>query len=135
MNTLLEPNSNIWIAYGCVFAVLLVGSSVTHYLIRAFPERNYTNLRLRVRTWWMIVPPLIVALSLGQYGIAVLFALASGVILREYLAITGSSNLPFSVIAAAYLSIPIQFHLACDTTTQGFAHRRFRPDDLPASLH
>jgi len=51
----------IWVAYGAVLFILLVGSGTTRALINRFPERDYTELRLRVRTWWLIVPPVAVA--------------------------------------------------------------------------
>ena len=56
----------IWIAYGTVLAVLLLGSGTTRVLINRFPERDYTELRLRVRTWWMIVAPVAIVLLTGK---------------------------------------------------------------------
>jgi len=52
----------IWIAYVAILCVLLAGSGTTRVLISRFPERDYTELRLRVRTWWFIMPPVTAAL-------------------------------------------------------------------------
>ena len=112
MNTTLLPNSNIWIAYGGVLLFLVAGSGITRYLVNAFPDRDYTNLRLRVRTWWMIVPALIGALTIGPTAIVLLFAIASAVTLHEYLVLTGSSHQPVPVLAAIYAATPILYALA-----------------------
>src|SRR4029079_12194900 len=45
----------IWIAYAAVLCILVAGSGATRVLGSRFPERDYTELRLRVRTWWLIV--------------------------------------------------------------------------------
>lgn len=120
MNALPPLNANLLIAYGGVFAVLIVGSGVTRYLTRTSPERDYTELRLRVRTWWLIVPPLIVALTWGPWAVTLLFAAASGIALREYLALTGAHRHPPRVLALAYLAVPIQFLLAHGASDAGF---------------
>jgi phosphatidate cytidylyltransferase len=113
MTPLSWPGPNLRIAYGCALAVLIVGTLVTYYLARAHPERDYLELRMRVRTWWWIVPPLIVALSIGPWAVALLFALASGIALREYLALGGISRRPSLAVVLAYLAIPVQYGLAC----------------------
>jgi phosphatidate cytidylyltransferase len=121
MDTLQIPDSNICIAYGCVLAILLAGSCITRYLTRVFPDRDYTNLRLRVRTWWLIVPLLIVALSVGPYALAILFTITSGVTLREYLALTRGGDQPVPVLIAAYCAIPVQYLLAYGAGDESFA--------------
>ncbi|WP_291992787.1 phosphatidate cytidylyltransferase [Candidatus Accumulibacter sp. ACC003] len=114
-------NSNIWIAYGCIVAVLLAGTGVTGYLSRAFPRRDYSDLCLRVRTWWLIVPPLIVALSLGSAALATLFSLVSVLALREFIVLACDRPLPGLVAAAAYCAIPIQYLLAYGGNDHGHA--------------
>lgn len=106
------PSSNIWFAYGGALIILLAGTSVTHYLANAFPDRDYSNLRLRVRTWWMIVPALVGALSIGPPATVLLFALASAVTLHEYLTFTANRNQPGPVLVVTYAAIPILYALA-----------------------
>ena len=112
MSATFPPSSNILIAYGCVFAVLMAGTSVTRYLAYLFPNRDYTELRLRVRTWWLIVPLLLAALSLGPVAVSALFVLVSGLALGEYLNLTVGRDIPQPVVGLAYLAIPAQHALA-----------------------
>lgn len=114
-------NSNIWIAYGCIVAVLVAGTSITGYLSRAFPRRDYSDLWLRVRTWWLIVPPLIAALSLGSVALAALFSLVSVLALREFIVLACDRPLPKLVAATAYCAIPMQYVLAYRGDDHGHA--------------
>lgn len=112
MNSSLLPNPSIWLAYGGALLVLVAGSSVTHYLARTFPDRDYSNLRQRVRTWWLIVPALVAALSIGPLATVLLFALASAVALNEYLTFSTHSTQPVPVLVVTYAAIPILYGLA-----------------------
>ena len=112
MNTSLLPNSNIWLAYGGALIVLVAGTTVTRYLASTYPERDYSNLRLRVRTWWLIVPALVVALSIGPPATALLFAVASAVALHEYLTFTTNHKQPAAVLVVTHAAVPILYGLA-----------------------
>jgi len=112
MNTAPLSNSNIWLAYGGALIVLVVGTSVTYFLASIYPDRDYSNLRLRVRTWWMIVPALVVALSIGPPATVLLFAAASAVTLHEYLTFATHRNQPAPVLVVTYAAIPLLYALA-----------------------
>lgn len=112
MNASLLPNSNVWLAYGGALIILVMGTSITYYLATTYPERDYSNLRLRVRTWWLIVPALVGALSIGPLATVVLFALASAVALHEYLTFTASHTQPAPILVVTYAAIPVLYGLA-----------------------
>ena len=104
----------IWVAYAAILCVLLVGSGATRVLINRFPQRDYTELKLRVRTWWFIVPPVAAALLAGKGVTIVLLAVVSALALKEYLAMVMHRSADYRGLWIAYLAIPVQY---------GFAYR------------
>lgn len=111
----------IWIAYGAILLVLLLGSGTTRALINRYPDRDYTELRLRVRTWWMIVPPVALALVAGKGVSIVLLAAVSGVALMEYLAMVSNRHADVRGLWFVYLAIPAQYWLAYRASYVAFA--------------
>jgi phosphatidate cytidylyltransferase len=96
----------IWIAYGAILFLLVLGSGTTRVLINRFPDRDYTELRLRVRTWWLIVPPVAAALVAGKGVSILLLALVSGLVLKEYLAMVSARQGGERGLWFVYLAIP-----------------------------
>lgn len=111
----------IWIAYAAVLCVLLVGSGATRVLISLFPERDYTELRLRVRTWWFIVPPVAAALIAGKGVTVVLLAVVSALALKEYLAMVAHRGLDDRSLWFVYLAIPAEYAFAYRSSYVAFA--------------
>ncbi len=107
------PTYALAVASAAAFAVLLLGSAVTWRLGRRCPGRDYTNLRLRMRTWWVIVPVLSAVLLIGPWAVALLFAAISTLALREYffLAAPAQAQFPILMRAAAYVLVPCQYFL------------------------
>ena len=111
----------IWVAYGAVLCILLLGSGATRVLINRFPERDYTELRLRVRTWWFIVPPVAAALVAGKAVSILLLALISGLALREYFAMVAKRRAELRGLWFVYAAIPIQYWFAYRSSYVAFA--------------
>ena len=111
----------IWIAYAAILCVLLVGSGATRVLINRFPERDYTELRLRVRTWWFIVPPVAVALIAGKGVSIVLLAVVSALALKEYLAMIAHRGTDERSLRFAFVAIPVAYAFACRSSYVAFA--------------
>ena len=111
----------IWIAYGAILFVLLAGSGTTRVLINRFPDRDYTELRLRVRTWWMIVPPVAAALVAGNGVSIALLAAVSGLALKEYFAMAGNRHADVRGLWFVYLAIPAQYWFAYRASFVAFA--------------
>jgi phosphatidate cytidylyltransferase len=76
---------------------------------RREPERDFRELRARVRTWWVIVGLFILAVLLNRGGVLVFFGLVSGLALREYLTLIPLRAADWRVLSLAYLSIPLQY--------------------------
>jgi phosphatidate cytidylyltransferase len=111
----------IWLAYGAVLCILLVGSGATRVLINRFPGRDYTELRLRVRTWWFIVPPVAAALIAGKAVSIVLLAVVSALALKEYLAMAAHRGADYRGLGFVYLAIPVQYGFAYVSSYVAFA--------------
>ena len=74
------------------------------------PEKDFTELRLRLRTWWIIVGLFGLALVLSRTGALVFFAVVSALALREYLTLVPLRPADRRVVLWAYLSIPLQYY-------------------------
>ena len=111
----------IWVAYAAILFILLVGSGTTRVLINRFPERDYTELRLRVRTWWFIVPPVAAALVAGKAVSIILLAAVSALALKEYFAMVAHRGADYRGLWFVYLAIPAQYWFAYRSSYVAFA--------------
>ena len=98
----------LWI-FGAIFVVLAVATAVVWLLGRLKPEKDWTELRLRIRTWWVIVGVFALALNLYRVVSLVLFAFVSFLALREYLSLVPTRRADRIVLFWAYLAIPLQY--------------------------
>lgn len=73
------------------------------------PEKDYTELRLRIRTWWIIVGMFGIALVLQREASIVFFAVVSALALREYLGLIPDRPKDRRVLPWVYLSVPLQY--------------------------
>ncbi len=70
------------------------------------------QLNLRIRAAWSIVVLFAVAFALGGVGLAVVFALASFLALREFIALTPIKPSDYwALVVAFYVAIPVQYVL------------------------
>ena len=109
MNTNVLPLS-VQVAFMAI-AVLLAIASLTSIALQRFrPERDYQELRQRVRTWWLIVAVFSVAvLSSRTVSVAVL-GFVSFLAFKEYLSLIPTRRADHRVLFWAYLAIPLQFY-------------------------
>lgn len=105
----LLPQALIW-ALGAVFALLVIASVAIRVLESRSPQKNWLELKLRIRTWWWIVACFSLTL-LGNVPLAlVVFALISFLALKEYLTLCATRTADHVVLFWAYLSIPLQYY-------------------------
>jgi phosphatidate cytidylyltransferase len=83
---------------------------VSLWLVRTKPERNYTELRLRIKTWWLIVAVFAVAVLFNRTVSVVVLGLVSFLAFKEYLSLVPTRRADHRVLFWAYLAIPIQFY-------------------------
>ena len=94
-------------------AVTLVFASVTVRMLKWLrPDRNDNELRLRVRTWWVIAWTFGFAILLSRITSMFFLAFVSFLALKEFLSLIPTRRADRRVLFWAYLSIPIQYYWA-----------------------
>ncbi|MFI3191166.1 phosphatidate cytidylyltransferase [Crenothrix sp. D3] len=101
---------SVQIAFMAIGGLLAVASLVSLWLVRSKPERNYSELRLRIKTWWIIVGVFAVAVLFNRTVSVVVLGLVSFLAFKEYLSLVPTRRADHRVLFWAYLAIPIQFY-------------------------
>jgi phosphatidate cytidylyltransferase len=94
-----------------VLALLTLGALAAVLLPLVRRGHDYTNLRQRVISWWVMVALLCGAMALGWQATLVLFALISFMALREFLSLAPLRREDRLVVLLAYLVIPASYGL------------------------
>jgi phosphatidate cytidylyltransferase len=100
--------SLIW-GLGAVIVILTLGALAGAVLPLLRPGRDYTELRQRVGSWWVMVALVAAAIFLGWQATLILFAVISFIALREFLSLAPARPEDRLIIAAAYLTVPISY--------------------------
>lgn len=90
---------------GGVWALLALATAVVWWLAPA-PD---SELRQRVRSWWLIVALCSLALMFSRAAALVFFGVISFLALKEYLTLIPTRQTDRRVLFWAYLSIPMQY--------------------------
>jgi len=107
----LHPNVHprVLIALGGVFAILVAATVVLWLLGRWKPGLRLDEVRLRVRTWWVMAGVFTLALVFDRTISLVFFAFLSFLALKEYLSLIPTRRVDRAVLFWAYLAIPVQY--------------------------
>jgi phosphatidate cytidylyltransferase len=103
------PPQVLW-TMGGVFALLVVGSVSARLLKWARPEKDFSELSARVRTWWLMVIMFAIALALSRVVSLVFFAFVSFLALKEFFSMIPTRRADRRVLFWAYLAIPFQYY-------------------------
>ena len=98
----------VW-GYAGVLALLSAGALAAALLPLLRPGGDFTNLRQRVVSWWVMVALLTVGLGLGWQATLVLFAVISFIALREFLSLAPARREDRLIILASYFVVPINY--------------------------
>ena len=101
--TLIAPVTMI---LGGVWALLVLATAVVWQLAPA-PD---SELRQRIRSWWLIVALCSLALTFNRIAALLFFGLVSFLALKEYLTLIPTRHADRRVLFWAYLSIPVQYY-------------------------
>ncbi len=93
-----------------VVCLLLSGTVARLIFKNRNPEKDYTELRQRIRSWWVMISLLFFVLISGETCSLVFFAFLSFLALKEFLSIVPTRYADRRVIFWAYLSIPVQYY-------------------------
>ncbi|XKM13316.1 phosphatidate cytidylyltransferase [Orbaceae bacterium ac157xtp] len=93
-----------------VFALLILASITIFILGERYPQKDWTELRLRIKTWWWIVIVFTLAITTPNLISLTIFAIISFLALKEYVSLVSIHNaIPTMLLLLAYLSIPFQY--------------------------
>ncbi|AYO23885.1 phosphatidate cytidylyltransferase [Vibrio owensii] len=93
-----------------IVAVLVLGTLSYLYLSRSNPDKDYQELKLRIRSWWWMVGIVFITLALPTSYTLVFVAFLSFMAFKEFLSIVPTRLTDRRVIFWAYLSIPFQYY-------------------------
>lgn len=101
---------NVIACMGFVYAFLFVITVWIMVLRKLNPHRDFTNLVLRFRTFWIIALLLGASLIVSVKTAIVFWAIVSYMALKEYFTIIPTRLIDRRVLFWAYISIPIQYY-------------------------
>jgi phosphatidate cytidylyltransferase len=101
---------NVQIAFIAIGSLLAIASLTPLWLVHAKPEREYRELRLRIKTWWLIVAVFAVAVLFNRTVSVVVLSFVSFLAFKEYLSLIPTRRADHRVLFWAYLAIPLQFY-------------------------
>ncbi|HIF9186854.1 TPA: phosphatidate cytidylyltransferase [Photobacterium damselae] len=93
-----------------IILVLVIGTLIYLYLSRHNQNKDYHELKLRIRSWWWMIGIVFVALYLPTKYTQIFVAFISFMALKEFLSIVPTRMTDRRVIFWAYFSIPIQYY-------------------------
>jgi phosphatidate cytidylyltransferase len=102
-------NTVLWV-FAAITAALLGATAAILVLGPRLAEKDARELRLRIRTWWIIVVLFGLAVLLNRVGVLLFFAIVSGLALREYFSIVPPRAANWRILAWAFASIPLQYY-------------------------
>ena len=103
------PAPVLWTISG-ILALLVVASLIVLVLRRTRPDRDFTELALRVKSWWFMVAAFSFAMVTSVGVSLILFALISFLALKEYLSLIPTRRADRRVLFWAYLAVPAQYY-------------------------
>lgn len=101
---------NVQIALIGIFAILMISTVALTTVGRLYGGVDFTELRLRVRSWWIMVIVLCLAVVLGRIVSLLFMALLSFLALKEYLSLIPTRRVDRGVLLWTYAAIPFQYY-------------------------
>ena len=101
-----------WMLAG-VFAALGIGSLSRLISLYGKPQDLVSKRVGSLKTWWVIAPILAAAVVLGQFAVAVVFAIAGGLALSEYARLVSFRTKDQDLRRIALSLIPAHYLLIC----------------------
>ena len=95
---------------GGAFALLAAASLIVFVLARVRPESDFSELKSRIYSWWVMVTVLAIAIALNRTVSIVFLGFVSFLALKEYFSLIPVRRADRRVLLWAYLAIPVQFY-------------------------
>ncbi len=98
----------LWSLAG-LFAVLTAASLIVFILVKSKPDKDYRELVLRMRSWWVMITIFAIAIVLSRTTSLVFFAFVSFLALKEFLSMVPTRRADRRVLFWVYLAIAVQY--------------------------
>ena len=102
-------NANILWALGGVVGLLMLATVTVFAAGKLKPKADLTNLKDRIRSWWIMLAIFSLAIAVNRTISLVFFALISFLALKEYFSLIPTRRVDRHVLLWAYLAIPVQY--------------------------
>lgn len=106
-------NPVVW-GLGGIYIFLIVAALIICGLCWAHPEKNYSELINRTRTWAVIITIVAVVIVMGTGTAVAFFGFISFLAFKEFLSIIPTRQSDRRVLFFAYLAIPVQYWFVYD---------------------
>ncbi len=93
-----------------VFIILLISTFIYLYKANKHKEIDYTELKLRIKSWWWMIGIVFISLSVSLNTAIIFFAFLSFLALKEFVSIVSMRHVDRRAIFWIYLSIPLQYY-------------------------
>ena len=110
----LDMAPNVAVAIIGIHALLMVASTFCWVLSKRRPERDYSELKARIRTWWVIVTLFAIAIALKPIFAICLLGFVSFLAFKEYITLIPTRRADHRVLFWAYVAIPVQYYWVAD---------------------
>ncbi len=94
-----------------IFALLLIATVVNGLLVWRRPGKDWRELTLRIRTWWVIIILFSLAILSPHWLALTFFALVSFMALKEFLTLAPSRQTDRMPLLWMFIAIPINYWL------------------------
>ncbi|MDB5048459.1 MAG: ynbB [Fibrobacteres bacterium] len=108
-NFLSRFSPNVLWAMGGIVGILVLATIIVAILKMAKPGKDFGELSMRVRTWWVMATVFCLAVTINKRISLVFIAFLSFLALKEYLSMVPTRRAHHRVLFWAYLAIPFQF--------------------------
>ena len=103
---------NIYYSIAAIWLVLIAASGIVFVLCVTQPQKDYTELKLRTKSWWFMVALFTATIISGAQAALYLFGFVSFLALKEFFSMIPTRRSDRRVLFWAYLAIPFQYYWA-----------------------
>ena len=100
----------VWQLGLLILALLGIASAAVWMLRSAHPQRDYSELDARVRSWWVMAGVFFLALTLDRNVSFAFFAFLSFWALKEYVTLLKTRPADHRALLYVFLSVPLQYY-------------------------
>jgi phosphatidate cytidylyltransferase len=101
---------SVLVAFMVMGGLLVIASLASIALVKLRPDRDYRELRLRIKTWWWIAAVFALAVLFNKTVSVTVFGFISFLAFKEYLSLIPTRRADHRVLFWAYLAIPVQYY-------------------------